>query len=108
MPCMNCTSSGEAGGGMPLVVGGRVRDGFPGAPGWTTTGVAGSGCCAQTLKEDKLARAPAAASAHENAAMLNRSRIPQVHLVERGLTCHKFLIIVILTLSYLAGTSARF
>ncbi|HEU0179715.1 MAG TPA: hypothetical protein VFV58_36250 [Blastocatellia bacterium] len=47
---MNCTSAGEAGGSAPLVVEGRTVVGFPGAPGWTTTGAAGSVCCAQTRK----------------------------------------------------------
>jgi len=39
---MNCASAAEAGGSVALVVEGRVRVGFPGAPGWTTTGVAGA------------------------------------------------------------------
>ena len=42
--CMNCTSAGETGGRVALVVLGRVRVGFPGAPGWTTTGVDGAVC----------------------------------------------------------------
>src|SRR2546422_1036880 len=56
MPCMNCTSAGERGGGVALVEGGSVRIGWPGAPGCTTTGVAGSACCAQTGSENKPAR----------------------------------------------------
>src|SRR5262249_48948102 len=103
---MNCASAGETGGSAPLVVGGRTFVGFPGAPGWTTTGAAGAVCCAQTRKEDKLARALATASAHEHAATLNTTRISQERLTWRGLTCRKYLIIVGLTLSYLAGTSA--
>src|SRR5215510_2873193 len=99
---MNCASAGEAGGSAPLVVGGRVRVGFPGAPGWTTTGAAGAACCAQTRKEDKLARVLATASAHEHAATLNATRISQVRLRWRGLTCRMYLIIVGLTLSYSA------
>src|SRR5215510_2406297 len=104
---MNCTSAREAGGSVPLIVGGRTFVGFPGAPGWTTTGAAGSVCCAQTREEDKLARVLAAASAHENAATLNTTRISQALLTYRGLKCRKYLVIVGLTLSHLAGTSAR-
>src|SRR5215467_9817858 len=104
---MNCTSAGEGGGSVALIVGGRTVVGFPGAPGWTTTGAAGSVCCAQTRKEDKLARVLAAASAHEHAATLNTTRISRVRLILRGLTCRKYLIIVGLTLSHLAETSAR-
>src|SRR4030095_3378559 len=104
---MNCTSAGEAGGSVPLVVGGRTRVAFPGAPGWTTTGAARSACCAQTRKEDKLARILAAASAHEHVATLNTTRISQAPLTWRGLRRRKCLIIFSLTLSHLAGASAR-
>jgi len=45
---MNSTSFGELGGSVALVDGGSVRVGWPGAPGCTTTGGAGSACCAQT------------------------------------------------------------
>jgi hypothetical protein len=45
MPCMNSTSACERGGRVPLVVGGNVLLGWPGAPGWTTTGGAGWLCC---------------------------------------------------------------
>jgi len=45
---MNSTSFGERGGKVALVDGGRVRVGWPGAPGCTTTGVAGPDCCALT------------------------------------------------------------
>ena len=38
---------------MPLVDDGRVLVGLPGAPGWTTTGVAGSACCAETDSDNK-------------------------------------------------------
>src|SRR5690242_14472956 len=105
IPCMNCTSAGEAGGSVARVVGGRVRVGFPGAPGWTTTGVEGAVCCAQTRNENKLARGSAAASTHRHAAALNTTRISQVHLIQIGLTCRKNLNIVGLRLSHLAGTS---
>ena len=55
IPCMNCTSAGERGGSVALVDGGKVRVGWPGAPGWTTTGVAGLVCCAQTGSENNNA-----------------------------------------------------
>ena len=35
---------GDVGESMFIIVEGRVRVGFPGAPGWTTTGVAGEVC----------------------------------------------------------------
>src|SRR5215813_13124654 len=87
---MNCASAGEVGGSAPLVAGGRTFVGFPGAPGWTTTGAAGSVCCAWTRKENKLVSAVAAA----NAAMLNTTRIFQLFLIRDGLTCSKCLIIL--------------
>jgi len=62
MCCMNCTSAGEYGGNVARVEGGSVRVGWPGAPGWTTTGVAGSACCAETDSDNKHARAPVANS----------------------------------------------
>src|SRR5262245_19812952 len=102
---MKRTSSGETGGGVPLVVGGRVRVGFPGAPGWTTTGFAGTVCWAQTREEDKLARILTAASTHEHAATHITIRISRVHFTERGLTCRKYLSIVIFTLSHLVGVA---
>jgi hypothetical protein len=77
---MNCTSAGETGGSVALVVGGRVRVGFPGAPGWTTTGLDGAVCCAQTRKENKLVSVLAAANMHKHAATLDTTRIAQVHL----------------------------
>src|SRR5262245_15223694 len=96
---MNCVSAGETGGSAPFVVGGRTRVGFPGAPGWTTTGDAGAACCAQTLKEGKLARALVATSAHKHAAKLNTTRISHGRPTWRGLTLRMRLIIVSLTLS---------
>jgi len=39
MFCMNCVSAGECGGSVARVDEGNVRVGWPGAPGWTTTGV---------------------------------------------------------------------
>src|SRR5260370_36195156 len=45
MPCMNSTSACERGGSLALVDAGRVLLGLPGAPGCTTTRVAGSVYC---------------------------------------------------------------
>src|SRR5205823_3255066 len=59
IPCINSTSFGECGGSVALVDGGSVRVGWPGAPGCTTTGVAGSACCAHTGSEHKPARVTA-------------------------------------------------
>jgi len=59
---MNRTSAAERGGSVALVDGGSVRVGSPGAPGCTTTGVAGSACCAQTGNAHKPARIPPAIS----------------------------------------------
>src|SRR5215471_2360560 len=105
---MNCTSAGEAGGSVPLVVGGRVRVGFPGAPGWTTTGGPDSvcpACCPQRPIENALATVLADTSTPEHAATLNTTRIPKVNVTLRGLTRRKYLTIVRLTISHRAGTS---
>jgi len=59
---MNSTSFVELGGSVALVDGGSVRVGWPGAPGCTTTGGAGSACWAQTGSENKAARVLAATS----------------------------------------------
>src|SRR5713226_133064 len=53
MPCMNSTSACERGGSVALVDGGSVLLGLPGAPGCTTTGVAGSVCCGRALEQKK-------------------------------------------------------
>jgi hypothetical protein len=37
---MNSTSACDRGGSFPVVDGGSLLLGFPGAPGWTTTGPA--------------------------------------------------------------------
>src|SRR5580700_5047281 len=62
MPCMNSTSACERGGSVPFVDGGSVLLGLPGAPGCTTTGVAGSVCSARALQEKKPVEALAANS----------------------------------------------
>ena len=48
MSCMNCTFAGECGGSVAFVEEGSVRVGWPGAPGWTTTGDSRLVCCAET------------------------------------------------------------
>jgi len=73
IPCMNCTSAGEAGGNVARVVDGRVRVGFPGAPGWTTTGAV----CALSGIENKHTRV---ASAH---ARRDKRRIAKVRITTR-------------------------
>src|SRR6185436_7275549 len=49
MFCMNCVSAGECGGNVARVEGGNERVGWPGAPGWTTTGVS----CAATGRDNR-------------------------------------------------------
>ena len=53
MPCINSTSFAECGGNVARVDAGKDLVGWPGAPGWTTTGDAGSACCAQTDSDNK-------------------------------------------------------
>src|SRR5687767_3269642 len=74
MPCMNCTSAGERGGSVALVDAGSVLVGWPGAPGCTTTGVAGLACCAQTGSENNPARVIAAISWLRHAEILVTDR----------------------------------
>lgn len=57
---MNSTSFAEFGGNFARVVDGNDLVGWPGAPGWTTTGVAGSGDCAETDGDNEHASATAA------------------------------------------------
>src|SRR5689334_22641301 len=68
IPCMNCTSAGEAGGSVALDAVGRVRVGFPGAPGWTPTGVDGAVCCAETREDNQPAREHITANTQEHTA----------------------------------------
>jgi hypothetical protein len=67
MPCMNSTSAGDRGGSVALVEAGSVLLGFPGAPGCTTTGVAGAVCCARA-GEEKLVQAHDASNMPQNTA----------------------------------------
>jgi hypothetical protein len=71
MCCMNCTSAGEFGGSLALVEEGKVFVGFPGAPGWTTTG----DCCAKTDSANKQGRAMAAMSPPRRSKTLITARI---------------------------------
>ena len=59
---MNSTSLGEVGGSLGRVDGGSLRVGWPGAPGCTMTGDAGSVCCAQTGNETEAAKILTAAT----------------------------------------------
>src|SRR5271170_3856025 len=72
IPCMNSTSACVRAGKTPLVDGGRVLLGCPGAPGCTTTGpVAGFDCCPRTGNESKAAAAlDASSTAHTSAETL--------------------------------------
>ena len=80
IPCMNSTSLGELGGSVALVEDGSVRVGWPGAPGCTTTGVAGSACCAKTGSENKPARVLAVINPPRNAAIPISDRSLCLHL----------------------------
>src|SRR5258707_11375404 len=62
MPCMNSTSADERGGNVPFAEGGSVLVGLPGAPGCTTTGVAGADCCARVGEENGAGGALTASS----------------------------------------------
>jgi len=61
---------------VPLVDGGSVLLGLPGAPGCTTTGFAGSACIERTLEQKKSAGALAASNMPHNTAdpLAERSR----------------------------------
>src|SRR5262249_30669507 len=67
IPCINSTSFGERGGNVALVDEGNMRLGWPGAPGCTTTGALGSGCCERSGTDNKTARIPAHKKLHRHA-----------------------------------------
>ena len=50
---MNSTSFGELGGKLARVEGGKTFVGWPGAPGWTTTGPDDGDCCAAIDSDNK-------------------------------------------------------
>lgn len=68
MPRINSASACEKGGSLGLVDGGSVLLRSPGAPGWTTTGAPGSGCCAATPKQTKFAAGLVARNTAQKAA----------------------------------------
>jgi len=57
---MNCTSAADAVCNVGLVEDGNVVVGWPGAPGWTTTGAFGSACWALIVSDSKHASVTAA------------------------------------------------
>jgi len=61
---MNCTSACDLGGSVALVDGGNVLLGLPGGPGCTTTGFAGSVCCALITGEKRPMEQKKPAEAH--------------------------------------------
>src|SRR5206468_6949751 len=76
MPRMNSTSACDRGGSVALVEGGSVLLGLPGAPGCTTTGVAGSVCRERAVERKKSAEALAASNMPQSTADLaSRSEI---------------------------------
>src|SRR6266849_5970497 len=58
MPRMNSASAADGGGSFAVADGGSLRLGAPGAPGWTTTGLAWT-ACAHAAAQNKPTRAPA-------------------------------------------------
>src|ERR1700731_2533612 len=62
MSRINSASACDRGGSFALVDGESVLLGFPGAPGCTTTGFAGSLCCARAVERKEAAGVPAASS----------------------------------------------
>jgi len=101
---MNCTSAAETGGSVAFVVEGKALVGFPGAPGWTTAGVVGEVCCAQTAEGNKLARVLIVTSANELAARPNLRGASPLNLRWRGSMYRMYLIIVGFTLPHLTVT----
>jgi hypothetical protein len=73
--------AGDSGGRVALVEGGRVLLGWPGAPGWTTTGLEESDCCAR------------AENAENASAVVANSRTPHsgkdFRREEDGLLCKR-------------------
>ena len=62
---MNSTSAADRGGSVAWVDGGSVLVGAPGAPGCTTTGFAGSACCAHIAEINTHAHASTSAPRRE-------------------------------------------
>jgi len=78
MFCMNCVSAGECGGKVARVVDGSVRVGWPGAPGWTITGVS----CAQTGSAKHVSVAAAKSPLRKNTSLFPT----QEYLITNGFT----------------------
>ena len=96
MPCMNSTSAWDLGGSVAFVDGGSLLLGLPGAPGCTTTGVAGSVCRARSGEEKRPVGALTASSVpHSTAETLvgNLCRFKAAGIV-RGVTREKVLNII--------------
>src|SRR5260370_18266065 len=62
MSRINSPSACDRGGSFALVDGGSVLLGFPGAPGCTITGLAGSLSCARAVEQKEAAGGPAVSS----------------------------------------------
>src|SRR5258707_589425 len=62
MSPINPPAACDRGGSFALVDGGSVLLGFPGAPGCTITGLAGSLSCARAVEQKEAAGVPAASS----------------------------------------------
>src|SRR5580700_448241 len=73
MPCMNSTSACDRAGSVPLVDGGSVLLGLPGAPGCTTTGPAAEPAAALAASSTPHRAAHALA---ERIRALDATRIP--------------------------------
>jgi hypothetical protein len=99
---MNCTSAVETGGSFALVFDDKTFVRLPGAPGCTTTGLAGAGFCAQLRKGDKPESALAVESTQKQATTLTTNLSAR-----KCLTCRKYLFIVGLAFSNVAETLAR-
>src|SRR5215472_3964305 len=94
MPRMNSTSARDSGGSIALVDGGSVLPGFPGAPGWTTTGLPESFCCADTA-DDTTTAMLRDATKHRNGVIAfttgsqDRTGMPAIAMLRAGASrCH--------------------
>src|ERR1700741_2089488 len=87
MFCMNCVSAAECGGKVARVDAGKARVGWPGAPGWTTTGAS----CAETDSDKKhVSEAAATSPLRKNATLISvRSLcLAQKCLITNGFSPH--------------------
>ena len=87
MPCIKATSAGERCGSVAWVEGGRVLLGFPGAPGWTTTGVlAESVCCACAGSRNKISGAHTDTSAQKIGTAVRANQIFRLRQHKKSFT----------------------